>query len=376
MLPMTSPPPSRYLRSRDDRILGGVAGGLGRTFGVDAVIFRIAFAGLTLAGGIGVAAYLAALLVVPADDGTGNPAPRNGGWRTAATAVGGLLLFCATLALASKGSFWDGGWIFPVAVVAGLGYLVLRHRDGVLDLRRGPVVRLALMSGVGLGVLTAAALAFWASAWATAAGGGVAVAILVLGLGAALVAGAARGDRRARWLAVPALLIAFPAALVAAADISLDGGIGERTYRPAGADRLPAGYRLGLGELVVDLRDLDWSGGRRVDLDLQMGVGHTLVLVPPTVCVASRSRVGAGYTDVFGRDAGGVDIVHDVSRSPALDVPILVLDVHLGMGAFEVLNRRDDASSRLRDTADDRTSSDARRAAGRTADRACAGVTA
>src|SRR5215831_5058731 len=37
------PPPRRLLRSRQDRMLAGVAGGLGRYFNVDPVIFRIGF---------------------------------------------------------------------------------------------------------------------------------------------------------------------------------------------------------------------------------------------------------------------------------------------------------------------------------------------
>ena len=52
-----------------------MAGGLGRYFDVDPVIFRIAFAVSILFGGLGVIAYLAAALFVPADDGTGAAAP-------------------------------------------------------------------------------------------------------------------------------------------------------------------------------------------------------------------------------------------------------------------------------------------------------------
>ncbi len=59
--------PERALlrRSYDDRMLGGVAGGLARYFGVDAVIVRIAFVVLTLIGGAGIPLYLAGLLLIP-----------------------------------------------------------------------------------------------------------------------------------------------------------------------------------------------------------------------------------------------------------------------------------------------------------------------
>ena len=43
--------PKRLYRSRDDRMIGGVCGGLGRHFGIDPVIVRIAAVVLLLFGG-------------------------------------------------------------------------------------------------------------------------------------------------------------------------------------------------------------------------------------------------------------------------------------------------------------------------------------
>jgi phage shock protein C len=60
-------PPLR--RSSTDRMLGGVCGGLAEHTGIDALIWRVAFVALTLAGGAGVLVYL--LLWVLMD-----PAPR------------------------------------------------------------------------------------------------------------------------------------------------------------------------------------------------------------------------------------------------------------------------------------------------------------
>ncbi|HEX3214559.1 MAG TPA: PspC domain-containing protein, partial [Actinomycetota bacterium] len=42
------------VRSRDNRVLLGVAGGLGERLGVDPVLIRVAFAVLAIAGGSGV----------------------------------------------------------------------------------------------------------------------------------------------------------------------------------------------------------------------------------------------------------------------------------------------------------------------------------
>ena len=68
----------------------------------------------------------------------------------------------------------------------------------------------------------------------------------------------------ARWLIAPAIALAVPLGTVSAADISFGDGIGERNYRPLTVAALPEdGYELGIGHLVVDLRDLDWTRGHR-----------------------------------------------------------------------------------------------------------------
>src|SRR5271170_5081349 len=63
----THPAPEHVLlrRSYQDRMLGGVAGGLARYFDVDTMIVRIGFVVLTLVGGAGIPLYLAGLLLIP-----------------------------------------------------------------------------------------------------------------------------------------------------------------------------------------------------------------------------------------------------------------------------------------------------------------------
>jgi phage shock protein PspC (stress-responsive transcriptional regulator) len=63
---------SRLTRSTDDKMIGGVAGGLGRHFGVDPVLFRAGFVVAALMTGAGAIAYLALLVLLPRDT---DPAP-------------------------------------------------------------------------------------------------------------------------------------------------------------------------------------------------------------------------------------------------------------------------------------------------------------
>ncbi len=69
---MTTEQPTapRVLRRRsDDRVIGGVASGLGDYFNVDPLLIRIGFVGLMVFGGMGIFLYVAAWLLVP-DDAT------------------------------------------------------------------------------------------------------------------------------------------------------------------------------------------------------------------------------------------------------------------------------------------------------------------
>jgi phage shock protein PspC (stress-responsive transcriptional regulator) len=72
----SSPLPRRLTRSRSDKFVGGVAGGLGAYFDVDPILVRVAFAVSTLFSGVGLVAYLVLLAVLPYDDEPSNtPVP-------------------------------------------------------------------------------------------------------------------------------------------------------------------------------------------------------------------------------------------------------------------------------------------------------------
>jgi phage shock protein C len=57
--------PKQILRTRKDKILGGVCGGLGRYLNVDPVFIRILFVLLVLGWGTGILIYLIAWILIP-----------------------------------------------------------------------------------------------------------------------------------------------------------------------------------------------------------------------------------------------------------------------------------------------------------------------
>ena len=70
-----SSPREPLRRDPAHRVVGGVCAGLGRHFGVDPMILRVAFVALATAGGMGIVLYALAWVIVPAE-GSEAAAPR------------------------------------------------------------------------------------------------------------------------------------------------------------------------------------------------------------------------------------------------------------------------------------------------------------
>ena len=57
----------RLVKSRTNKLLTGVCGGIGELIGIDPTIIRLIWA-LSLAGGSGVILYILAAVIIPEDD--------------------------------------------------------------------------------------------------------------------------------------------------------------------------------------------------------------------------------------------------------------------------------------------------------------------
>ena len=331
----------RLMRSRSDRVIGGVCGGLGRYFDVDAVIFRIAAVALVLLAGSGVLLYLAALLLMPSDDGSaGVPserAPRTEGRNRALVVAGIVLLLLVGWPFLLGGGILLGAIVVPLAVLVVVGVLVwwLVAGEGPSG-EAGDVAKRALL---GIAVLVACLVLALGGAWAAAAGGDTVVAAIVIGAGAAVLAGAFL--RPVRWLILPAVALALAAGTVSAAGLDLDGGVGEREYRPASTVDLRDRYELGVGQLVVDLRDTQLPAGD-VPLEVDLGIGDARVLVPDDMCVSTHAEVGMGEVVVLGRGNHGVDVDFEETLPADSEDTRLLLDAEVGLGSLRVTHQNFD----------------------------------
>ncbi|HEY5878416.1 MAG TPA: PspC domain-containing protein [Nakamurella sp.] len=118
----------RPRRSASDRKIAGVAGGLGRAFGVDPVLIRVAFVILTIFAGFGLLPYVACWLLLPADGDEVSPAESLLGRGRSATppilAVG--LAIVALISILSTFSWGSPFW--PLVIAGVVIFLVVRKK--------------------------------------------------------------------------------------------------------------------------------------------------------------------------------------------------------------------------------------------------------
>ena len=125
----------RLHRSRDDRIIAGVAGGLARQLGRDVTVVRIVLVLLALAGGYGVAGYVVAWLLLPAEGSSETIAARatsdRRGIALVLSLVPALVLLLIVLS-ALRASFLTS---LALPIVVSAAGLVLIYRNAEEDER-------------------------------------------------------------------------------------------------------------------------------------------------------------------------------------------------------------------------------------------------
>src|SRR5688572_4389824 len=116
--PPPRPEPRRLTRSKDDRYIAGVAGGLAKFLGLDPAVVRVVAVILVFFGGAGALLYAAAWLLVP-EEGAPVPAGGEGQQRNRALVVLGVAVL---LLIAWPLFFAPAALVFPLAflVLAGL----------------------------------------------------------------------------------------------------------------------------------------------------------------------------------------------------------------------------------------------------------------
>jgi phage shock protein PspC (stress-responsive transcriptional regulator) len=360
--PMTTEQPTapRTLRRRsDDRVIGGVASGLGDYFNVDPLLIRIGFVGLMVFGGMGIFLYVAAWLLLPDETTDKSIAERIlgraglGGSVLAAflIVIGALVLVNVLGEVAERSGGVPAVGFALVVIVAGA--LILRRGEpeaatpadpasadvataavspARVVVRRPPRPRSPLGWYVLGGMLIAVGLLALVTNLSGAEvdpGQYFGVAIGVLGIG--LLIGAWWGHARVLiLLGILLLPFAFAASLI---DVPIEGGWGAHRFSPTTRAELRDEYRLAGGEIFLDLTNLD-AGSEPVVITASVAMGQVYVLLPDDADVEVDAAVGGGRTRILGAYQNGTQLVERAVVDG--DGTRFVLDLGAGMGDVTV----------------------------------------
>ncbi len=132
--------PRRLYKSRRDKMIDGVCGGIAEYFEIDPTIVRILWVLITLAGGSGIFLYIAAMIVMPAN-------PEHIGfnqsqmirpkfdhrrfWGILLILLGAFILI-SNLGIFAAFSWWSISWkiIFPVTIIgAGIALIFVEMKN-------------------------------------------------------------------------------------------------------------------------------------------------------------------------------------------------------------------------------------------------------
>ena len=165
------------------------------------------------------------------------------------------------------------------------------------------------------------------------------ILLITLGVGMVLTARSAGGGG----LVVLGLVLTVVLASATAVDVGLlQRGVGERTFTPTSASALDDPFQLGVGSLTVDLTELDPEELAGADVEVDVGVGELVLLLPPSsvVPVDLVAEARAGEVDLIGQATSHDDgpNVRRVLVDPAgAGVERLEVDLDVGLGTIQVV---------------------------------------
>src|SRR4051794_28534775 len=148
MAPMSVPAAAALRRDPKRGVVAGVAAGIARRLGIDPIIVRVAFVATSVAGGAGLAVYVLAWALMPADGSAQAPIERVVARRDTWLVVAGMvcLALAALLLLREWGLWFSDQIVFPVILVAAGGAVIWRQstappEEGAApQAERGPAV--------------------------------------------------------------------------------------------------------------------------------------------------------------------------------------------------------------------------------------------
>ena len=122
------------------------------------------------------------------------------------------------------------------------------------------------------------------------------------------------------------------AIFVAIFPVHLSHGVGDKSFTPTSAAALERTYRLGVGELNLDLTNVRLPVGE-THVNARVDYGDLRVVVPRGVAVRAYGSARLGYVDVLGDQDDGRNAGE---RSRAAGSRVLVVDARVQVGSVRI----------------------------------------
>jgi len=378
-------------RPGEGRWIAGVALGLAHRLGIEAWIVRLVLVVLVMVGGVGIFLYAAGWILIPDEGETESIAQGWSGKRSARRWAGVILIGLAAIVLIAETRLVRGELVIAL-VLLGIGVLLYRGdlsapEQQSLDAANVPQAAPAdqveepeagspsssLLAGpapapprdhsylgrvtVGAALISLGILGFLdgvVPGFNPTFRHYMALLVAVVGLGLVVGAwfGRIGGLVALGIVLVPMVLVSLvsdtvefrttdngPVVQVSLSSDTVEFGTsaGDGYHRPAGVDEIPDAYRLGVGSLLVDLRQVDFTG-RVVHVEAEVGIGELMVYLPQDTAADVSGRVGIGsirtWDHLGNTSRQGIGITSDFVSEGALGM--IVLDASVGIGEIQV----------------------------------------
>ena len=282
----STPTPTGLRRSTKRRMVGGVAGGIGERFDIDANIVRVVFVVLTVLYGLGAAIYLAMWALIPRA-GTPSDADENDAIPASNLRLLRYVLLAGVVVVAIIVLSTVGGRPFIGNGFAVL-WLVFLVVLAVLSLRSTARQHM---------LLRFISLVFLA---------GVTVFILITGA-----------------------FLGF----LASTGVPMHGGSGARVDQPTTLAQVQRTYETQFGTMTVDLRQVQFTSSPTT-ITASVAVGILRVDLPANAIVYLKTHIGAGTVTYDGRNGyeippftpipSSLKTVAEQRRAPHIDLSVQV----------------------------------------------------
>ena len=129
-----------------------------------------------------------------------------------------------------------------------------------------------------------------------------------------------------------ALGLVTAAIFVAIFPVHLSHGVGNKSFTPTSVAALERTYRLGVGELDLDLTNVRLPVGE-TRVNARVDYGDLRVVVPSDVAVRAYGKARLGYVDVLGDEDDGRNADE---RARAAGRRVLVVDARVQVGSVRI----------------------------------------